>query len=143
MKISTKTRHALRMMLDFAAHQNDGFISLKEISTRMNVSKTYLEQIMIHLNKTDMLTAARGASGGYKLSRPADKYSVGEIFRAIDGNISLAAPDPTSDRSDIMSLTADEVWSSVERLVLEYLDSVTLQDIIEKSSNYLGYDYNI
>ncbi|MDR2614984.1 MAG: Rrf2 family transcriptional regulator, partial [Oscillospiraceae bacterium] len=63
MKISTKTRHALRMMLDFALHRGEGFISLRDVSFRMGVSKTYLEQIMMQINKTDLLTAARGASG--------------------------------------------------------------------------------
>ena len=72
MKISTKGRYALRMLLDLAQHQNDGYVALKDIARRQNVSKKYLEQIVPMLNKSDILLASRGFQGGYRLaqSRP-------------------------------------------------------------------------
>ena len=68
MKISTKGRYALRMLLDLAQHQNDGYVALKDIARRQNVSKKYLEQIVPMLNKSDILLASRGFQGGYRLA---------------------------------------------------------------------------
>lgn len=87
MKISTKGRYALRMMLDLAENGNDGFVALKDIAERQNISKKYLEQIVPILNKADTLRTNRGYQGGYKLSKPADKYTVGEILRITEGSI--------------------------------------------------------
>ena len=91
MKISTKGRYALRMMLDLAENGNDGFVALKDIAERQNISKKYLEQIVPILNKADTLRTNRGYQGGYKLSRPADKYTVGEILRITEGSIAPVA----------------------------------------------------
>ena len=70
MKISTKGRYALRMMLDLAEHQNDGYVALKDIAARQNISKKYLEQIVPILNKADILRTTRGFQGGYRLAKP-------------------------------------------------------------------------
>ena len=75
MKISTKGRYALRMLIDLAEHRDSGFVSLKEISERQEISKKYLEQIIPILNKTDMLRTNRGAQGGYMLAKDPDKYT--------------------------------------------------------------------
>ena len=91
MKISTKGRYALRMMLDLAENGNDGFVALKDIAERQNISKKYLEQIVPILNKADTLRTNRGYQGGYKLSKPADKYTVGEILRITEGSIAPVA----------------------------------------------------
>jgi Rrf2 family protein len=143
MKISTKTRHALRMMLDFALHRGEGFISLRDVSFRMGVSKTYLEQIMMQINKTDLLTAARGAAGGYKLARAADKCTVGDILRAMEGNLSVFASDGEPAGDDRLSIMADGVWTELEALITERLDSLSLQDILDRNQSYAGYDYTI
>ena len=82
MKISTKGRYALRMMLDLAVHRSDGFIALKDIADRQNISKKYLEQIVPLLNKADLLRTNRGYQGGYALSKNPDQYTVGEILSA-------------------------------------------------------------
>lgn len=81
MKISTKGRYALRMLLDLAEHQSSGFVALKDIAERQNISKKYLEQIVPILNKSDILRTNRGFQGGYRLARNPDKYTVGEILR--------------------------------------------------------------
>ena len=81
MKISTKGRYALRFLLDLAEHQNDGFIALKDVAVRQKISKKYLEQIIPILNKSQLLYANRGYQGGYKLVKPANQYTVGEILR--------------------------------------------------------------
>ena len=83
MKISTKGRYALRMLLDLAEHKNDGFIALKDIAARQNISKKYLEQIIPILNKESMLKVSRGSKGGYMLSKEPYEYTVLEILKAI------------------------------------------------------------
>ena len=81
MKISTKGRYALRMMVDLAEHQNGEYISLKDIAQRQEVSKKYLEQIVPILNKSGFLKTNRGYQGGYMLSKPPRQYTVGDILR--------------------------------------------------------------
>ena len=74
LKISTKGRYALRMMVDLAQNQGDGYVSLKDIAARQGISKKYLEQIVSVLNKPDILRTNRGYQGGYRLAMSADKY---------------------------------------------------------------------
>ena len=91
MKISTKGRYALRMLLDLAQHRDKGFVPLKDIAERQNVSKKYLEQIVPILNKSDMLQTNRGFQGGYRLAKEPDQYTVGEILRITEGNLAPVA----------------------------------------------------
>ena len=91
MKISTKGRYALRLLLDLAEHKNDGYIALKDIANRQNVSKKYLEQIIPILNRSDILSANRGYQGGYKLAKEPDQYKIGEILKLTEGSIAPVA----------------------------------------------------
>ena len=85
MKISTKGRYALRLMLDLATHDTGDYITLKEISQRQEISMKYLEQIITSLNKAGHLQSTRGAYGGNRLARKPSEYSVGEILRVTEG----------------------------------------------------------
>lgn len=87
MKISTKGRYALRMMVDLAEHQNGEYISLKDIALRQEVSKKYLEQIVPILNKSGFLKTNRGYQGGYMLAKPPRQYTVGDILRLTEGDL--------------------------------------------------------
>ena len=145
MKISTKGRYALRMLLDLAQHQNDGYVALKDIARRQNVSKKYLEQIVPMLNKSDILLASRGFQGGYRLAQSPDKYTVGMILRITEGSLAPVAcldHDPIlSDRSaDCITLP---VWQGLSRAINEYLDSITLQDILDQQQAAFVNDYSI
>lgn len=144
MKISTKGRYALRMMIDLAKHQDSGFVALKEIAQRQDISKKYLEQIVPVLNKTGFLQANRGFQGGYRLSKTADKYTVGDILRLTEGNFAPVAcaetcSDYPCDRKSFCPTLP--VWQGLYKVINEYLDSVTLQDLIDDSeqndSNYV------
>lgn len=143
MKISTKGRYALRMLLDLAEHRNEGYIALKDIAARQNISKKYLEQIIPILNHTDVLTANRGYQGGYKLAKSPDSYTVGYILRLTEGSL---APVACLDRDPIECDRALEcitlpLWKGLNKVINEYLDSVTLQDILDNvagsADNYI------
>ena len=145
MKISTKGRYALRLLLDLAEHQQAGFVSLNEIAKRQNISKKYLEQIIPIFNKTDVLRANRGSQGGYMLAKSPDKYTVGDILRCTEGSldpVDCAGQDPVlCDRSaDCVMLP---VWKGLSRVINEYLDSITLLDILDQQRDRYANDYVI
>ena len=145
MKISTKGRYALRMLIDLAEHQNSGFISLKEISERQDISKKYLEQIISVFSKTDLLRTNRGSQGGYMLAKDPDKYTVGEILRLTEGSLSLV---DCADQNPIeCPRSADcptlPIWQGLSRLVNEYLDGITLQDIVDQQRERYENNYVI
>ena len=91
MRISTKGRYALRMLLDLAEHRESGYISLKELAERQEISKKYLEQIIPMLTKGNILRTSRGTQGGYMLAHSPDKTTVGEILRLTEGSLSPVA----------------------------------------------------
>lgn len=133
MKISTKGRYALRMLLDLAMNQGEGFVALKDIADRQNVSKKYLEQIVPMLNKSDILLTSRGFQGGYRLAQTPDQYTVGAILRITEGNLAPVAclvRDPVDCQRSTECITLP-VWQGLNRVINQYLDSITLQDILE------------
>lgn len=145
MKISTKGRYALRMLIDLAEHQNDGFIALKDIAERQGISKKYLEQIIPVLNRSDVLNANRGYQGGYKLAKSPDKYTVGAILRLTEGSIAPVAcldhePVDCPRREDCITLP---LWKGLNKVITDYLDSVTLQDILDNQKDMVANDYVI
>lgn len=144
MKISTKGQYALRVMLDFAEHANDGYIRLREVADRQGISKTYLEQIMVLLNKADFFNTVRGYQGGYQLSRPSDSYTVGEILRITEGSIDPVEPDDLTGAADRhIGVMAKDVWDGLGVVVSEYLDNLTLQDILDSHRDDGGWDFVI
>ena len=131
MKISTKGRYAIKLMLDLALYSKGQPVKIKEIAKRQGISEKYLEQIVPMLNKSDILLASRGFQGGYRLAQSPDKYTVGMILRITEGSLAPVAcldHDPIlCDRSaDCITLP---VWQGLSRAINEYLDSITLQDI--------------
>ncbi|MCQ2514383.1 MAG: Rrf2 family transcriptional regulator [Ruminococcus sp.] len=145
MKISTKGRYALRLMIDLAENQNNGYIALKDIAQRQKISKKYLEQIVPVLNHANMLIANRGYQGGYKLAKNPDKYTVGEILRLTEGSL---APVACLDYEPIGCEHSNEcatlqVWKGLYKAITDYLDGVTLQDIIDQHNSKMADDYVI
>ena len=145
MKISTKGRYALRMMLDLAEHQGDGCVALKGIAKRQNISKKYLEQIVPVLTSNDLLITNRGYQGGYRLARTPDKYTVGEILRLTEGGLAPVSclehyPNLCDRAEQCITLP---VWQGLEKVISEYLDSYTLQKIIDDYNARKADDYVI
>lgn len=145
MKISTKGRYALRMLLYLALHHEEGFVSLKEIAERQNISKKYLEQIVPLLNKSGILKTNRGNKGGYMLTCNAADVTVGDILRATEGTLAPVAclefePNECPRAAECSTLY---VWEGLYKSITSYLDGITLQDIIDRNSDYIGNDYCI
>ena len=137
MKISTKSRYAIRLMIDIAENEYNGNVSMKDVSERSNISVKYLEQIVNILCKTGLVKSQRGSQGGYRLVKSADKYTVGNIIRAVEGDISDAyiADDGTSVNS---------FWHGLYDVINSYMDSMTISDLIEKGKSDNGlYEYYI
>lgn len=145
MLVSTKGRFALRMMVDLAQHVQNEKCSLKEISTRQNISLKYLEQIVPLLTRSGLIRSMRGSRGGYHLSRRPDQYTVGDILRATEGNmLTLPCLDenapPCNRRNECVTLP---FWSGLQNAIDGYIDSVTLEDLLLESQGTAGDDYCI
>ena len=143
--ISTRGRYALRMMLDLAQHQNGGFVPLKDIAKRQEISKKYLEQIIPILNRSGFLQTTRGFGGGYRLVKAPKEYTVGNILRATEGTLApvscLEKPVNTCPRC--ASCVTLPVWQGLYTLVNDYLDGITLEDILNQAKENSENEYYI
>jgi Rrf2 family protein len=145
MKISSKGRYALRMMIGIAQHNTGEWISIKDISERQGISIKYLEQIVTNLTKSGLLISSRGPQGGYKLAKSPDKYTVGQILRVIEGNLAPVACLETDvnhcERRSICPTIG--FWEGLYNVINNYVDSVTLQDLANSGCVDEGCDYSI
>ncbi len=133
MKISTKGRYALRMMIDIAENEKNGSVSLKDISKRQDISLKYLEQIVGLLTRANLVKSRRGAGGGYVLAKSPEKYTVGDILRVTEGNLApitcLEAEENLCPRAE--SCKAVKFWQGLYNTINKYLDGTTLLDLTE------------
>ncbi len=145
MKISTKGRYALRMMLDLALHNTGEYISLKDISQRQGITVKYLEQIVTVLAKAGFVHSQRGNNGGYRLARKPEDYTAGDILRVMEGNLQPIAcleADPNEcARSAYCSVLP--FWQGLGKVVNDYVDSVTLEELADQARFMAGNDYSI
>lgn len=135
MKISTKGRYALRLMLELAIKSKGEYIALKDIADSQCISKKYLEQIVPLLTRSGLLKTNRGYLGGYMPAKEPSEYTVGEILRVTEGNlapVTCLKSDPIECSMADCCLTID-VWKGLQKAITDYLDSITLQDIIYKN----------
>jgi len=134
MMISTRGRYALRMLLDLAEHQGKGFVALRDVAQRQEISKKYLEQIIPVLNRAQLLQTVRGYQGGYRLAKAPAQYTLGEILRATEGGLAPVAcledAENLCGRSE--GCATLPVWQGLEKVVNEYLDGITLQDVLDE-----------
>lgn len=134
MKISTRGRYSLRMMIDLAMNYDNGFIALKDISAHQNISKKYLEQIVPFLNRSNLLNSNKGHLGGYQLSRPPEQITVREILESAEGSLApVSCMDNTPNLCDRCGecLTLP-IYEGLYDVIADYLDDITLRDIIAK-----------
>lgn len=140
MKISTKGQYALLIMTELAEQPADKFIPLKLLSHRHNLSIKYLEQILIQLSKAGLVVGVRGSNGGYKLVKKTEEYTTGEILRALEGNLS---PVNIANQNVVTDIGNDDYWKDFEKVINDYVDSVTLDKLVEKNKENVGWMYYI
>ena len=135
MNISTKGRYGLRAMLDIAQNGLEKPVTLSAISARQDISDGYLEQLVAPLKKAGLVISVRGAQGGYKLSRPAEEITVGEVFRALEGPIAITAcstEDFSNDCDREESCLVRNLWCEIQEAVSAVLDNKSLADLLPK-----------
>ena len=137
MLISTKGRYALRVMVDLAEHSTDGFIPLKMIAARQNISEKYLENIIKLLVKAKLLTGVRGKGGGYRLTKAPEQYTVGDILRMTEDSLAPGAA-ACSRAAECRTLS---LWKGLDKVINDYLDKFSLADLMHNDPG--GYDYII
>ncbi|MBQ8514071.1 MAG: Rrf2 family transcriptional regulator [Ruminococcus sp.] len=135
MMISTKGTYALRVMIDLAQHANEGYISLKSIAERQKISMKYLETIVSLLNKGGLVLSLRGKDGGYMLKRPAEEYCIGEILRLTEGGLTPVSCHGFSEGEreceNVDRCLTFPMWQKLDTLINEYLDKVSLRDLLD------------
>ena len=135
MKVSTKGSYAFRMLVDLCEHECEGYIPLKEVADRQDISKKYLEQIIPLFNSTDILISARGNQGGYRLGRLPKDVSVGEVLSIAEGSISpVSCVDDEMDCERLKNCPTRKVWQNLDTVIKDYLYHVSLQDILNDKS---------
>ncbi|MGN0307827.1 MAG: RrF2 family transcriptional regulator [Lachnospiraceae bacterium] len=141
MMVSTRGRYALRVMIDLAEHGGSSFVPLKDIAERQNISRKYLESIMTALSKNGMVEGLHGKGGGYRLSRGAEDYRIGDILRLTENSL---APVPCLEEEANPCERAAEcktlpMWTRLYEMINEYLDGITIADLVGTSSgdNYI------
>lgn len=134
MKISTRGRYSLRMMIDLAQHYDEGFVALKDISERQDISKKYLEQIVPFLNRSNLLIANKGHMGGYKLARKASEITVRDVLESAEGSLTPVScmdnsPNQCEKCDDCITLP---IYKGLYEVVNNYFDSITIDDLVNK-----------
>lgn len=146
MKISTKGRYAVRVMLDLALNNTGECIKVKDIAARQGISEKYLEQIIAVLNKAGYVKSVRGAQGGYRIAKAPEEYTVGMILRLTEGSMApvacLEEGGPECERCDTCETL--EVWKELYTAINQVIDGVTIADLVEKRKLRTEYlDFSI
>ena len=128
MVISSKGRYALRVMVDLAEHGGDGYVSMRDVARRQEISDKYAGQIMTLLSRAGLVDGVTGKGGGYRLTRRPEEYPLGEILRLTEGSLAPVACLEEGWASRCRTLP---VWNRLGQLIGDYLDSVTLRDLLK------------
>ena len=136
MKISTRGRYALRVMIDLAEHSDGEYMAMREIAERQEISLKYMEKILPLLVSGKLIEGIHGKGGGYRLTRTPSAYPIGEILRLTEGDLAPVAclecgAEKCTRAADCRTLP---LWNALNRQISGYLDSVTLADLMRKST---------
>lgn len=144
MRISTKGRYGLYLMLDLASnYSKKTCICLKNIAERQGVSEKYLEQIAQLLITEKLIVSTRGAYGGYKLAKMPSEISVGTILKCLEKPMDIMDCEDSGDKSAFLKLTCEEVYGKMRENIYNLIDNITLEDLIKKYNNDFVLEYVI
>lgn len=143
MKISTKGRYGLRALIDLAQYSQDEPIAISSIAARQNISERYLEQLMAMLKKAGLIKSIRGASGGYFMAKDCEDISVGDVLRALEGNIEPVecTGDQEKDGCDAAdNCVTKYVWQKIRDSINQTVDQIMISQLVEESRRIGGDD---
>ncbi len=132
MKLTTKGRYAVTAMLDLALHAQNGPVSLAEISTRQEISLSYLEQLFSRLRKQDLVASTRGPGGGYRVSRSLDQVAISEIIVAVNETVDATQCAGKQNCLSHGRCLTHDLWEGLSAQIEDFLKGVSLQDLIDK-----------
>lgn len=141
MLVSTKGRYALRVMIDLSEHTGEGYLPLRDIASRQNISEKYLESILSVLVRSGVVEGLRGKGGGYRLCREPSDYTAGEILRLTEGSLAPVSGMEHPDTFRVEEARTSQMWTELDKLIANYLDSVKISDLCVTSM--AGNDYVI
>ncbi len=133
MRLSTKGRYAVTAMLDLAIHDQDGPVTLSDISSCQDISLSYLEQLFSRLRRENLVTGVRGPGGGYRLALPASRITIATIVAAVDENVDATCSGGESQCKEGAYCLAHDLWCGLSERIFEFLDGITLADFINRA----------
>lgn len=136
MKLSTKGRYGLRALVDLAVHCEEEAVSIQSIAKRQNISDRYLEQLMGKLKRAGLVNSVRGAGGGYRLARPSGEISVGDVLRALEGNLDAVTCPGNADEQGCEGAdlcVTRYVWKKINDSITQAVDSIMIEQLVEES----------
>jgi Rrf2 family protein len=144
MKLSTRTRYAVRAIIELAQNGNNKPLQLKVIAQRQDISVKYLEQLMAILRSAGFVRSIRGSKGGYVLAKAPNQIKLNEVLHRLEGNVATVE---CVENEDYCSRSADcasrYLWVQVEQAIEKVLEAITLQDLVEKANDVKKLDYQI
>ena len=133
MKLSTKGRYGTRAMLDMALHHDQSPISLKQIAERQDISRRYLEHLMVRLVSSGLVRSVRGRGGGFTLTRAPSEIALSEIMEALEGPINVVeCEDDPSVCNRVSECVTREVWHEVSQVMMDYMGRITLEEMCRR-----------
>lgn len=132
MRLSTKGRYAVTAMMDLAIRQNEGPVTLADISLCQDISLSYLEQLMSQLRRGGLVQGMRGPGGGYSLARPAENISVADIITAVDERLDSTGCQGEKNCQEGERCLTHDLWNELSEQLYRFLDGITLDDYVKR-----------
>ncbi len=141
MKLSTKGRYGLRALVDLAVHSENGTVSIQSIANRQKISVSYLEQLVGKMRRAGIVTSIRGAAGGYRLAKPPSTISVGDVLRALEGDLE-AVNCPGNDEVPACeaapTCVTKYVWKRINDSISQAVDTIMIEELVQESKKLNG-----
>jgi Rrf2 family protein len=144
MKLSTRIRYGVRAILELVASQGEGPLQIKAIARRQDISVKYLEQLMAILKSAEFVRSVRGSKGGYILAKPANQIKLSDVFNALEGPVTtVECVENESYCTRTADCTARQLWIEVQQAIMKVLQSMTLQDLVDRAKDKRILNYQI
>jgi Rrf2 family transcriptional regulator, cysteine metabolism repressor len=138
MRISAKGEYAIKAMLDLAMHRGRPLVPIQEIAARQAIPQRYLEQVLLALKRSGLLTSKRGSTGGYHLGKPPEEITVGAVLRAVEGGSAPFEGGPSRRGNGDFAHDLGELWEEIADAVTGVVDRWTLEDLVARTSERRG-----